>query len=155
VGACGSYSRAVCGGSQKRPARRFSCRACHGTRRCASQCGGGGIVSRFAQVMFIEVMTLVVSPSGVVGLRKLSERATPASLVALSEVFELLDAAVAACGVYKVETIGSEFMAVSGLPAACPQPRNTSQRMLRAAIAMLMSVKASDIETVCLAARWE
>ena len=113
---------------------------------CAS--GSSVVMEEHVQVLFAEVMTLGVSASGEVGLRKLSEGATPASLVALSGAIERLDAVVGRCGVYKVETIGSEFMAVSGLPAACPQPRNTSQRMLRAALAMLQSVRAAGIENV-------
>jgi class 3 adenylate cyclase len=93
-------------------------------------------------------MTLVVSASGDVHLRKLSERATPASLTTLSVLFETLDAIVAQFKVHKVETIGSEYMVVSGLPAACPHPRNTSQRMLLVAVAMMEAVKASGIENV-------
>ncbi len=80
------------------------------------------------------------------GPRKLSERATPVSLVALSSAIELMDGVVELCAVYKVETIGSEYMVVSGLPAACPQPRNTAQRMLRVGVAIIEALRTSNIE---------
>ena len=100
------------------------------------------------QVLFVEVMTSTVSSGGTVTLRKLSERATAASLVALAEVIERLDAVVAAGSVYKVETIGSEYMAVSGLPAALAQPRNTATSALRTAVAMLIEIRMSGQDGV-------
>lgn len=48
----------------------------------------------------------------------------------------------------QVETIGSEFMGVSGLPAASPQPRNTAHVALRAALAMLEEVTAAGDDDV-------
>lgn len=46
-------------------------------------------------------------------MRKLSERATAGSVTTLSFVVEVLEEAVLRAGAHKVETIGSEFMAVS------------------------------------------
>lgn len=80
--------------------------------------------------------------------KKLSEGATPAALVVLSHVVEVLDHCVELAVCFKVETIGSEFMAVSGLPAASPQPRNTAHCILRAALAMLEEVAAAGMRDV-------
>ena len=93
-------------------------------------------------------MTPVVAENGRAAMRKLSERATRASLVALAEVIERLDAVVTAASVFKVETIGSEYMVVSGLPAACAQPRNTAETMLKAAVAMLQAIIGLKQENV-------
>jgi hypothetical protein len=102
-------------------------------------------------VLFVDVMTNAAGLGGSDGaLRKLSERATPSAIVLLTSVIELLDIVVEQGEVYKVETVGSCYMAVSGLPIGCPQPSNTSQCMLRVAVAMMDSLRTSTIENVGL-----
>ena len=91
---------------------------------------------------------MVPAAAGSTSWRKLSERATPASIVVLSVVVDLLEGAVTSCGAYKVETIGSEFMAVSGLPAACPQHHNTAHAMMRTAVKMIECLGAAGMDDV-------
>lgn len=76
-----------------------------------------------------------------VAVQKMSEGATPGSLYTLGIVFDTLDEVVSTLGAYKVETIGSEYMAVSGLPAGCLHPANPSMLMMSVAAAMIATVR--------------
>lgn len=96
--------------------------------------------------------------SGALVHRKLAEGASPATLVMVSErarttprsnslvqlsmVFDTLEEITRAGGAHKVETIGSEFMAVSGLPAKAAQPGNTALVLVKVALEMLGAVRA-------------
>lgn len=140
-------------------------------------------VVRDVTVVFVEVKI----PDGATW-RKLSEKATPAALVILAHVVDILERCTALAGAYKVcglrrvwlmwcivwarkapkppcqtrngtqvETIGSELMIVSGLPAASPQPRNTAHVALHAALAMLAEVAAAgmyDVRAPVLRRAW-
>lgn len=75
--------------------------------RIMSTCAG-------VSVMFIEVVSVSRRPDGSVEWHKLSERATAGSLHTLNDIFDALETVTSEYGVYKVETIGSEFMVRGG-----------------------------------------
>jgi hypothetical protein len=100
-------------------------------------------------VLFCDVLSVVAAGTGGGGgaagvdarYQKMSEGATPGSLYTLGIVFDALDDVVATRGAYKVETIGSEYMVVSGMPAGCLHPANPSLLMMWVAGAMIEAVR--------------
>lgn len=92
-------------------------------------------------VLFCEVMVLHRNQTtGEITPKKLGHNIDEKSLAVLSEVFNILDNVVSRNGVYKVETIFSEFVAVSGLPRARTHHPNTAYAMVITAIDMLREV---------------
>lgn len=91
-------------------------------------------------VMFCEVMQRV-DVAGHAQWRKLSYDLHESTLQQLSLVLDTLDNIAEAHGVHKVETIQSEFMAVSGLPARARHPACPSYAMICCAQAMLHTMR--------------
>jgi len=89
-------------------------------------------------VLFCEVMA--PDPLQGEGLHKLGNNLQAETLRTLSRVFKVIDGVMDRHGVFKVETIGSEYMAVSGLPVQCLHPRNPVFALVRASIDMLDAV---------------
>ena len=65
--------------------------------------------------MFVEVMKGRLQANGEVTWKKLGSDIDPSTLKTLSKVFRVLDLVVERNAVFKVETVGSEYMAVSGM----------------------------------------
>lgn len=93
-------------------------------------------------VLFCEVVVINVDPvTGEKKASKLGANVQESTLTVLSAVFHILDRVVARNQVYKVETIFSEFVAVSGLPRARSHHVNTAYAMVTTAIDMLREVR--------------
>ena len=93
-------------------------------------------------VLFCEVMVTSFDSAGVARKpEKLGSNLQSSSLTLLSAVFETLEKVVEQYGIFKVETIFSEFMAVSGLPAKHMHHKNTAYAMVVAALEMIREVK--------------
>lgn len=65
--------------------------------------------------MFVEVMKAHVLPNEDIVWKKLGSEIDPETLKILSKVFRVLDVVVERNSVFKVETVGSEYMVVSGM----------------------------------------
>ncbi|KAA0146043.1 hypothetical protein FNF27_01413 [Cafeteria roenbergensis] len=94
-------------------------------------------------VLFCEVMAPDHAQGD--GLHKLGNNVHSGTLRTLSRVFKVIDGVMDRHGVFKVETIGSEYMAVSGLPVQCLHPRNPVFALIRASTDMLDAVHDDPI----------
>jgi len=93
-------------------------------------------------VLFCEVMVTSYDSAGVAKKpEKLGSNLKSSSLTLLSAVFGTLERVVEQYGIFKVETIFSEFMAVSGLPAKRMHHKNTAYAMVVAALEMIREVR--------------
>jgi class 3 adenylate cyclase len=92
-------------------------------------------------VLFCEVM---VPSSASKSMYKLGNNTQSETLDLLNNVFRTLDSVVERNVVFKVETIGSEYMVVSGLPSYCSHPNSTAFALIRTAMSMLSVVGNSE-----------
>jgi len=93
-------------------------------------------------VLFCEVMVTSFDSAGVARKpEKLGSNLKSSSLTLLSAVFDTLERVVEQYGIFKVETIFSEFMAVSGLPAKRMHHKNTAYAMVVASLEMIREVR--------------
>jgi len=98
----------------------------------------------YVTVLFCEVM--VINTDAATGAQrptKLGVDLQESTLSVLSAVFRVLEAVVERNGVFKVETIFSEFMAVAGLPLARQHHNNTTYAMVLTALDMVREVNAA------------
>ena len=93
-------------------------------------------------VLFCEVMVAGVdAKTGTVRAAKLGFDLQASTLSVLSAVFNVLERVVERNGVHKLETVFSEFVAVSGVPLARSHHANTTYAMLLTAVDMMREVR--------------
>ena len=93
-------------------------------------------------VLFCEVMVVSAdAETGALRAAKLGSDLQESTLSVLSAVFNVLERVVERNGVHKLETVFSEFVAVSGVPLARSHHPNTTYAMLLTAIDMVREVR--------------